>query len=373
MPRSRWMVLASLALSLRVQAGDQFADGYVYISEAGTEGCLMDLCWVRAINPATGENWIFADSQDGLCWNVGLGFTPDGSRLRVLNWGRNQILDFDIAGNGVVAFDGSDGINMPYGGNGLAWDNAGNFCVANEGGANELLRFLASGGPPEVLADGIYAGGIAIGPDGAVYVAGYYLVRIVADGTVEVVDPYFGDVPAARSVAFDRDGNLYVACDHRFVPPGGGIIFRYQGTDFTTREVFQDGLNVRGGDLSITFSANYQTLYVTDQRRVYAVNVADGTRTTIYFGPYDPEGDYIHYVGFGIAVYKAPKPGDMNCDNWVNNFDIDPFVLALTDEAGYAARFGWCDRTRADVNRDGTIDNFDIDAFVEAVIADRAE
>ena len=62
--------------------------------------------------------------------------------------------------------------------------------------------------------------------------------------------------------------------------------------------------------------------------------------------------------------------GDMNCDGAINNFDIDPFVLALTS-AGHATPFddydaAWpaCDGMLADCNEDGAVDNFDIDAFV---------
>jgi hypothetical protein len=58
----------------------------------------------------------------------------------------------------------------------------------------------------------------------------------------------------------------------------------------------------------------------------------------------------------------------MNCDGWVNNFDIDAFVLALTDPAAYSTQYVFCDRTRADMNADGAINSFDIDGFVEAVV-----
>jgi hypothetical protein len=57
--------------------------------------------------------------------------------------------------------------------------------------------------------------------------------------------------------------------------------------------------------------------------------------------------------------------GDLNCDDLVNAFDIDPFVLALSDPAGYQAAFPDCQIHRADCNRDGVINAFDIDAFVE--------
>ncbi|MGE0482203.1 MAG: hypothetical protein AB7Q17_17230 [Phycisphaerae bacterium] len=63
--------------------------------------------------------------------------------------------------------------------------------------------------------------------------------------------------------------------------------------------------------------------------------------------------------------------GDMNCDGALNNFDIDPFVLALIDPAGYAAVFPGCNINNGDANGDGRVDNFDIDAFVAILIGGR--
>lgn len=57
-------------------------------------------------------------------------------------------------------------------------------------------------------------------------------------------------------------------------------------------------------------------------------------------------------------------PGDLNCDAAVNNFDIDPFVMALTDADAYAAAYPNCDLIAADTNADGVVNNFDIDPFV---------
>ena len=68
-----------------------------------------------------------------------------------------------------------------------------------------------------------------------------------------------------------------------------------------------------------------------------------------------------HNTGY-LSLYSM---GDLNCDGAVNAFDIDPFVLALTDRAGYAAAYPDCDIMLADCNGDGVVDAFDIDPFVE--------
>ena len=69
-----------------------------------------------------------------------------------------------------------------------------------------------------------------------------------------------------------------------------------------------------------------------------------------------------------VAAWRgcvAPTtPGDVNCDGLVNNGDIDPFVMALTDPAGYAAAFPDCDISSADTNSDSLVNNGDIDSFV---------
>ncbi len=79
------------------------------------------------------------------------------------------------------------------------------------------------------------------------------------------------------------------------------------------------------------------------------------------------------YCGWNIDDVQvwAPDPagcpaltGDLNCDGALNAFDIDPFVLALSDPTGYAAAYPDCDVMLADCNEDGVVNAFDIDAFV---------
>ena len=70
-----------------------------------------------------------------------------------------------------------------------------------------------------------------------------------------------------------------------------------------------------------------------------------------------------------IAARPYPHTlGDLSCDGSVNAFDIDPFVLALTDPDGYAAAWPDCDIMNADCNADGVVNAFDIDPFVELLI-----
>ena len=76
----------------------------------------------------------------------------------------------------------------------------------------------------------------------------------------------------------------------------------------------------------------------------------------------------LFYAREHFSLLVMGMPGDLNCDGTLNAFDIDPFVLALTDPAGYAAAYPDCDIMRGDINRDGRVDSFDIDPFVELLI-----
>ena len=65
---------------------------------------------------------------------------------------------------------------------------------------------------------------------------------------------------------------------------------------------------------------------------------------------------------------SPPEPlvGDMNADGAVNVFDIEPFVLALTNPALYSESTGG-DSNDGDINGDGTVDSLDIKPFVSAL------
>ncbi|TWT41916.1 hypothetical protein RAS1_30400 [Phycisphaerae bacterium RAS1] len=69
--------------------------------------------------------------------------------------------------------------------------------------------------------------------------------------------------------------------------------------------------------------------------------------------------------GFPRAYLLLPiSPGDMNCDGAVNVLDINPFVPALIDPAGYAAQYPTCALLNGDVNGDGDVNVLDINPLV---------
>ena len=67
------------------------------------------------------------------------------------------------------------------------------------------------------------------------------------------------------------------------------------------------------------------------------------------------------------------RRGDANCDDHVDAFDIDPFVIALAQgESAWAAAVNpgyWCTfECVNDCNHDGVVNAFDIDPFVELLV-----
>ena len=75
--------------------------------------------------------------------------------------------------------------------------------------------------------------------------------------------------------------------------------------------------------------------------------------------------DMTRIPGEQYALVSLYPLGDLNCDGVLDNFDIDAFVLALTDPPGYSAAYPACNSLLADCNRDGSASNFDIDVFID--------
>jgi C1A family cysteine protease len=57
--------------------------------------------------------------------------------------------------------------------------------------------------------------------------------------------------------------------------------------------------------------------------------------------------------------------GDLNCDGTVDFEDINPFVLVLSDPAGYQGAYPDCSVLTADCNQDGSVDFDDVNPFIE--------
>lgn len=73
-------------------------------------------------------------------------------------------------------------------------------------------------------------------------------------------------------------------------------------------------------------------------------------------------------VDMGAFERQVIRAADANCDGVVDNFDIEPFVLALLDPESYLLAFPLCEPVGGDSNGDGRLDNFDIDPFVACLL-----
>ena len=126
-----------------------------------------------------------------------------------------------------------------------------------------------------------------------------------------------------------------------------------------------DGLNGVDdlGEVGLADDASPADIWVTDFTGAYTLYLAAAT-----IGMLDTDNvdalDVEPYSQPQIDDTVALMPGDLNCDGLINNGDIDPFVLALTNPYGYEAAYPDCDVNLADINGDGFINNGDIDGFV---------
>jgi hypothetical protein len=78
----------------------------------------------------------------------------------------------------------------------------------------------------------------------------------------------------------------------------------------------------------------------------------------------DPPTTVVTPGAFSLINPDPPDLGDLNCDGLINGYDIDPFVLALTNTTAYGLAHPWCDPLLADINGDGAVNGYDIDPFV---------
>ncbi len=67
---------------------------------------------------------------------------------------------------------------------------------------------------------------------------------------------------------------------------------------------------------------------------------------------------------FVLPLVPAWAVGDLDCDGAVGFSDINPFVLALSNPAAYAAAYPDCDLQNGDIDGDGVVGFGDINPFV---------
>lgn len=103
---------------------------------------------------------------------------------------------------------------------------------------------------------------------------------------------------------------------------------------------------------------------------MFGVSVAISGNTAVIGSSFD---EHNGIVSGSAYVFRALQSGDLNGDGVVNNLDIAPFVLALTNPAGYAEQYPGISAPQiGDLNGDGAFNNLDIAPFVALLTGDRA-
>jgi YD repeat-containing protein len=219
----------------------------------------------------------------------------------------------------------------------VTYDNGSGVLYEYDAVGNRTLRIMnpaAGTAYLDVVVEPAGAGGVVPNPEGLWYPVGTEVqLTAVPDGICEFVG-WMGDMPAGHELdnplIVEMTAYGYMQVSALFDSPAGHM----------TEDCNADG--VPDGCEWVDCNANG----VLD-----ACDIASGASQ-------DADGD-------GVPdECETGLRGDLNCDGLLNTFDIDPFVLALTNPDAYAAAFPACDRMLADVNCDGSVNTFDIDPFV---------
>jgi len=146
----------------------------------------------------------------------------------------------------------------------------------------------------------------------------------------------------------------------------------YQPYVYATIDVSKDGTNW----VAVWNNGSSEIAENSWSQQIYDISAVANNQPTVYIrwghrigstGAWAYSGWNIDDIEiWGLVPGGQSHPlGDLNCDDAVDGFDIQPFVLAMTDPAAYASQYPDCDYMLADVNGDGTVDGYDIQPFVE--------
>ena len=178
----------------------------------------------------------------------------------------------------------------------------------------------------------------------------------------------------------DVDGGVVTLTSPSFDLNVDGVLIRY---DYYLRLTNSDGADMLLVEISANGDAGPWTeiaRHTTDGGRAWwqheitqedldqaAVTLTSDMKLRFTANDADPQSIVeagVDALFIGADACDAHVGGDTNCDGLINNGDIDPFVLALTDPTGYAAAYPDCPHSQADCNGDGLVNNGDIDPFV---------
>lgn len=256
---------AAAALAVLAPAlAAQFTPGDIYVAS-----------WkhtIYKVDPATWTVTTFADASDGLDGVSGLAWRADDVLL-ALSYSNDTVFSFDAAGVATAEWTALDGIDGPFGQNGLCTSVGGVTWIANWDGRELLVA--QPGGAPSVLTDA--TGGIAH-PDGIAFMPNKVLLVANRDGR-DVLKVATGGVAASfdtlpdqpMSIAMHPDGSIYVACLY-------GDVWKYADHDKKTRTKLV-GFGRKLATPVIRFNLDYSKLLYTSSGKgnLLLIDPASGT------------------------------------------------------------------------------------------------
>jgi len=367
-----WVLIGASVAPARAQ----FVPGHVFLPRPTTSLCETDIFgvpydeeYIYEINPEDGSTRLFATIPRELCGNIsGMVFSPDGRRLRVASEFLAAILEFDPQGNLSIPLYWVDGISSVNGPNCIAYDDDGNFYVANYGASN-VLMFPAEGGPAEVLDE--YDPNdvvnhvatplnLAVAPDGTVYVLDYWLttlVRITPQGQASLWDIYTGHNATLWTITVDEVGTVFL---RETDGSGGSGFYRYfQGAP--NREPFvlsppqtTNGCNINMWTMSMDRSAlvSVGSFFPTGQAGQCILSIDPVS------GLYHSIPGYVFGSPFGMGI--VPLRGDLDHNGAADLADYTLLQGCMIGPSN-GALSGGCGV--ADLDADGDVDLFDFRFF----------
>lgn len=239
-PSSRFVVGRKLADELHPVANPAFdpEDGSLYVTRSGSRGQQLPVTIYRV--DAQGDLSAFSGE---IVNPTGIAFSPAGEMYVTSRVDGNvyRITPF----NELKSFARDLGVAT-----GLAFDRDGTLYVGDRTGTVYRINELGEEEEWAHLEASVSAYHLAFGPDGALYVTGPTVsshdavMRIERDGEVEI---FYKGLGRPQGLAFDREGNLYVAAS---LHARRGIVRISRDAD--RAELVVAGMNVVGLAFSAT-------------------------------------------------------------------------------------------------------------------------
>ncbi|MFO0974073.1 MAG: LamG domain-containing protein [Phycisphaerae bacterium] len=250
----------------------------------------------------------------------------------------------------------------------------------------------AAGGDAGALFDGVddYLESLAVVPAGLTgnpTFSAEALVAVRCNGTTSFYPPFlhWGQSGTGHAVYFGLRENSSDRVYCGFYNAG----LMTSGTTAVGQFIHLAWVRQGGGDASTgtTIYVNGQAVATTPDVSLccpMAVPIVDATAvrvnrssdlTRFFTGEIDELALYDRTLSAGeVAAHYAALPvqstskGDLNCDNIVNGGDVECFVTALLNPAGYSAACPNCNALNGDFNASASVTTADIPAFVQKLV-----